>query len=535
MRKFIDNNFKKIIIISIVIVILLLCTLVYLVAKSNTKTKTFENDTMTFKYDTNWNLYKSDVENVSLKHSKLSEFSIQIKILEDSKKYESLDSLINDIEYSITNENNTYSLIEKEKTTITNKNLNAYKILYEKENKQVLVIVTKIEDKIIVFTYLSNSNYYDVLLDSAYSIVHSFEVKKEQIILNTKVEEDTITNISWSGDIKVNNTKEYFISKNQYLVNYKLPSQFILSSFDSEYGYFTYRDDNKSYSISTAIKLYNIYEWKTLDKAGLIQSEINYIKKNNLDVKVEISKNELYKGSYIYRITYNYEDNFSNEKIPCESVYIVYPLDYMKVFEIKIESRRSGVSSEMIKNINITKKEKIAAYIYRNIENGYLVNEMKKFYSYDKDYYEVKLLTPEEWKEKNTYLNVFETRKFGLNCNESDGDTCEYNLAYFLGNGYSKAGEEIIKSIRDDYTDSKAVYNGVVKYNGKSYESYSLEYEKKVYGEKTTKRKFYETIIYEKLDNGYVFVVKLNRIDKKLDTPKISTVLNYSITDKNYN
>ena len=199
-------------------------------------------------------------------------------------------------------------------------------------------------------------------------------------------------------------------------------------------------------------------------------------------------------------------------------------------FLFKIETGNFLLSNDIINNINIVKTLKIVDYIYRVVDNGYIGNELKAFNGSVNEYYKVKLYTLKDWREKATSLIVYETIKFGLNCSSEINGECEYNLSYSLVKNGSGTPEDIIKVARDDYTNSVPICNNKISYEGKDYESYSLEYEKTVYGVKTEKRRFYETILYQKLDEDLYLIIKFNQMDKKDETDMIKTLLKLEIT-----
>jgi len=193
-----------------------------------------------------------------LKHGSDSVLEISIKSLLDDKKYNNLDSLIEEIEYGVAKQNEKYSLMAKEKSKVTMKNIECYKFLYEKDDKQVLVIGTKIDDKIVIFTYFSNNEYYDILLDSVYNIIHNFELNREKVVLETKINAIDITDVKWSGSTKVTETKEYELAYNHFIVNYKIPVQFKLTTFDNTLGLFRMSDEDNTISLTANIVNYNI-------------------------------------------------------------------------------------------------------------------------------------------------------------------------------------------------------------------------------------------------------------------------------------
>ena len=533
MKKFIDNNLKKIAIGLIGLVIVLVVVLIIALINRGINHKSFENEIFAFNYDTGWRIIEEEANYVKLRHGKNGFLEISVKELPEELRFNSLDSLIREIEFGINLQNESYSLIAEEQTRITNRNLNSYRYLYEKDDEQALVVISKVGEKIIAFTYRADTDYFDILLDSVHNIIHSFELNRGQFALNTEIKEMNLTNINWTGNFNVNDTKEYHIATNNYLVNYKLPEQFQITGFNNTFQQFTFRDEENDLRVAVSVRLKNIYEWLHSDDFGTLQREVSSLEGSNENVKLETTKNSLFEGSYIHRITY--ETTFGSSTTSHERIYMIFPLDHIRIFQIEINSRNSTVSHDIINNIDIVSKRKIASYIHRNIEDGFVVNEMKAFISFgSKNFHSVTLRTPAEWREKAHTMNVYETRRFGLNCSVDFMNECEYNLSYSLGTS-SSGIETVIGFARDDFTDAPLRHDGTFTYNGIPYEIFNLEYEKRVQGRTNQIIKFYETILYRQLEGNGYFIIKLNRMNERFDASKINEVLNYDITRKVYN
>ena len=85
----------------------------------------------------------------------------------------SLDDLIDDIAFSIEEQNEGYKLINR--TSGFNKKYDSYSYLYEKGDKQVAVDILKKDAKLIIAYYEADSKYFDIVLVSADEIFNSLE------------------------------------------------------------------------------------------------------------------------------------------------------------------------------------------------------------------------------------------------------------------------------------------------------------------------------------------------------------------------
>ena len=124
-------------------------------------------------YDSTWKLINKD--EFVLKHKKTgSIISIQSKILEDSYVDTELKYLIQDIMYSIEEQNKDYKLINTSGELDTK--YDSYSYLYEKGMEQVLVNVYKKGNKLVIAYYQANSDVYDIVLDSVDTIFASLSI-----------------------------------------------------------------------------------------------------------------------------------------------------------------------------------------------------------------------------------------------------------------------------------------------------------------------------------------------------------------------
>lgn len=140
----------------------------YSVNMMGTKDGVFKVD-----YDSTWKLVNK--EEFMLKHKKTgSIISIQSKILEDSYVDTELKYLIQDIMYSIEEQNKDYKLINM--SDEVNSEYDSYSYLYEKDMEQVLVNVYKKGNKLVIAYYQADSEVYDIVLDSVDTILASLKI-----------------------------------------------------------------------------------------------------------------------------------------------------------------------------------------------------------------------------------------------------------------------------------------------------------------------------------------------------------------------
>ena len=165
-----DKKVKKI--IAIVLLLAIFITIVVILC-SKVRVKTYSNANFIVNYDTTWKV-KNNKDELYLIHKKTkSEIRIQCKILDSNYIDTSLDDLIDDIAYSIEEQNEGYKLINRS-SNISDK-YDSYSYLYEKGNKQVAVNIYKKDAKLIIAYYEADSDYFDIVLVSADEIFNSIE------------------------------------------------------------------------------------------------------------------------------------------------------------------------------------------------------------------------------------------------------------------------------------------------------------------------------------------------------------------------
>jgi hypothetical protein len=158
-----------------VICLVLIFGIVTVICFSNgIKFKEVSNDNFTVKYDSTWKVVKNDSE-LSLLHKKSNgTLDIKCKVLSDNYIDTKLSDLIDDIIYSISDQNKDYVLINRF-DNVSDK-YESYSYLYEKDNKQVMVNVYKKYTKLVIVYYEASSDYFDIVLDSVQGILDSLDI-----------------------------------------------------------------------------------------------------------------------------------------------------------------------------------------------------------------------------------------------------------------------------------------------------------------------------------------------------------------------
>ena len=128
-----------------------------------------------------------------------------------------------------------------------------------------MVVVAKKSEKVMLITYEAKHEYFDILLDSVENIIYNFDINYEKYLINNSIKVDTKElvleeNKELTKSLKKN--KSYDLANQNYSVKLSIPSNFQMSSFDSTFGYYTYKDLKKgSISLTANIFSKNIYEY----------------------------------------------------------------------------------------------------------------------------------------------------------------------------------------------------------------------------------------------------------------------------------
>ncbi|HAB67601.1 MAG TPA: hypothetical protein DCE23_09575 [Firmicutes bacterium] len=162
-----------------IIILVIICALLTLGISYSVKIKVeeYSNSDFSVSYDSTWKKEKDSNSNgLYLKHKKSEAIlNIQCKVLSNNYIDTKLKDIVDDIIYSIEEQNNNPQLIQR--LEIVNKKYEAYSYLYEVEKEQILVNIYKKDNKVIIAYYSANSEYYDIVLDSVDTILESLDIK----------------------------------------------------------------------------------------------------------------------------------------------------------------------------------------------------------------------------------------------------------------------------------------------------------------------------------------------------------------------
>lgn len=546
LREIYEHNKLTIKTIITVLVIGIIVFILFQILTNNTL-KEYSTDIYEIKYDRSWHISKKDNEKLKLKHSSKSLINIEVLTLEEYKYKETAD-IIDDVLYSIGLENNDYKLLQKKKSSITKNNYDGYRTLYENDESQVLVIIAKKSDKVLLFTYEAKNDYFDILLDSVESIIYNFNIKDEEYEIKNTVKVDT-EDIKFSENDKLLKTltknRTYSIANNNYQVTLSIPNNFQLSNFESTYGHYNYKDlKNGTISLTVSVLNRNIYEYlEKNDIFGSLYNDFKYQREKENDDYSKFSESltkiiDKNHEKYLYKATYNYKGY--SKTIKYENYYIIYELDKNHVLLFKLESADNKIPKEFLDKIKFIEAVNYSSNITSEIKDNRLVSVMKRFTDYTKEKYEeytIKL--PTNYKEIDNKVNVYTNKYFGLNY-DSENDIYQYNIKYSLSSTYMTI-DKIVSNIsiyKNVGRYQEMISNGTKTLHGKTFEIYSGGYTD--YGAGYRKNSDNEThyvnkkLLAHKLENGGYLVIEIDGNDEEITEQLLNDLTEIDIMIKEY-
>ena len=216
------KNYKLTIVTALIVLLVGFCFLVILsLSTRNSSLKKVDEEYYSFQYDRTWKLKQKKKDLIILKHKSGSKITIQISELTNESKYSSIDDLIDELSYTIQDQNKSYKLISKKEEILTNSNYDGYSLLYENDKEQVMVSTYKKSDKLVTIRYEAINTYFDILLDSVHNIINHLNIKDKKFDLKNAIKLET-KNITYNKndkfDKKISNNETYEISSNNYYV-----------------------------------------------------------------------------------------------------------------------------------------------------------------------------------------------------------------------------------------------------------------------------------------------------------------------------
>ncbi len=521
--------------------IILIGIIILVIFKGRIKIKEFSNEYYSFSYDTSWNIKKVTNDTINLKHSSGSILNIEIVDLKDEYKYSTIEDILDEFLFNVENQNESYKLLAKEKCKMTKSEYDGFKLLYENGSSQALIYVCKISDKLIIFNFESDNSRFDILLDSVQNIIYNFNISENKFELSYKINVDTTEKLKYSENKeldKVDEISEYEIADKNYIVNYSIPSRFELSDFNSQDNYFNYRgNEDGSMTLTTHIFNKNIYEYLEKDKnIGTIYSDNNNIRKGDdpdyLDFKEDLSEIKGEKEGYIYKASYTYKGVMSDTKY--ENIIIAYVLDKNHLFLIELESRNLAISENFINNITMDSFKNYSSYIKRNIEDGNVIGNLKRYTDSDRTKYDnIKVKLPEKYTELDKGYNIYKDRFYCTDYNE-DKEIWKYQINYKLTNTIRDLDSQIefqSSSYKTGYGEYKELtYTKDIDLNGKKFKVYDGMYTD-ITDSLFDREKFIVDVkaLFYGLDNGGYVVIEVRGNGVEISDDILREVTNFDI------
>lgn len=558
MRKLYDiyKKYKIAIIIALSIVLLgTLCLIIFNILKSNSKLITLNEKNYNLKYDNSWKVKEKKDNYISLNHkSSKSLLKIEVIDLDKEYKYTDIDDLIDEIVYNVGEQNKTYKLISKQKDIFTKYEFNGYKLLYETETEQVMIISFKKSDKLIVASYEAKSKYFDMLLDSVQNIVYNFNTADETFELKNSIKTET-SKISYyeSKDLDkiLTDNKEYEIGSNNYKVVYEMPSAFELSSFNTTSNYFNLRNYDKA-QMAISVYIYNTNVYEYLDKDNLINVYRNYKlyreDKNISGFEEQTSKlDSKYSDSYIYKNSYKTDAIKYNNKFEAESykqinenAELIYSLNRNHILIITIKSTGSPITKKLMDSIKIKSVTNYSSYTKNKIDNGYRIVELQKYIGYENTKVNnIIIKLPESYKEIDKKTNLYEERYFGLNYDE-DKELYDYIIRYKMSVTDDVAKN--VESLNGWFITAYGECNyykktGDITINGKQFTEYIGGYTNLggIPFTSINRYKYYinHKALFYKLNDGSYLIIEIKGNGKEISDDIVNQVTNFEAIEKN--
>ncbi len=552
------KRYKITIIVALVIVFVgILCLVLFNILRSNSKLTALEKKNYSLKYDSSWKVKEKEDSYVILNHkSSKSLLKIEVIDLEKEYKYSDIDDLIDEIVYNIGEQNETYKLISKQKDTFTKYEFKGYKLLYETEAEQAMIMTFKKSDKLIVASYEAKNKYFDMVLDSVQNIIYNFNTTDETFQLKNSIKTET-SQISYSEsedlDALLTDNKEYEMGTNNYKVVYEVPSSFELSSFNTTLNLFNLKNSNEI-QMRIIVNIYNRNVYEYLDKNEILNVYSDYEHyKNNSDIsyfKEQISElDSKYSDSYIYKnsyktdaIKYDSKLGSSSYKRTDENVKIIYSLNRNHILVITIESKGSPITKKLLDSIKVKSVSNYSSYTKNKIDNGYRIAELQDYIGYEKDKVNnIVIKLPENYKEIDKKNNLYNERYFGLNYDD-DKELYDYEVHYKLSSigDVAKNVELLNNMFKKSYGECNYYQTvGNITINDKQFIEYIGGYTELggILFTNINRYKYYinHKALFYKLNDGNYLIIEIKGNGKEISDDMLNQITNFDVIEKTLN
>lgn len=558
MKKILDwlKKYKLTVIVAIIVLLVGICSLLVIsLFKDEITIKELNESTYALQYDSSWKVMERQENSVILEHNSGSKVTIKISELNDEYKYSDINELIDELMYSIQEQNSNYKLLSSKQDKITKDGFLGYKLLYENDDEQVMVVVYKKSDNLITISYEATADYFDILLDSVHSIIYNLDIKEERFDLENSILLD-LADVSYQSNEEIdsilNESQTYEIAVNNYYVEYSIPSNFIRSELNSTAGYFNLNLDSGSITLSVNILNRNIYEY--LDKEEVTNLYKNYTNYRD-DVSGDYSNfletltklNNEY-DSYLYKNSYNYNNAIKYENLKAvryqrqdENVELIYALNNNHTLRIIISSTGIPITEKLVSMIKINSSKNYASYVNIEKENSFLIGRLQRFADYDKESIDlVTLRIPDKYEEIDENQNIYLNRYYSLNYNE-DMDIYDYDVHYELSN---LSEEKVINTINNVYINSvygeahELVYSGDLTLNGKQFRVYDGGYTdiSGIMFTDINRITYYvnkKVLVYDMPNDGVIYI-EIDGNGKDINDDILNELTNFTVESKEY-
>ncbi len=505
--------------------------------------KELNEESYALNYDSTWDI-KSKTENeIVLNHGNEGKITIQISTLIDDYRYATIDELIDEVLYTMQQQNPSYHLLAKKKDKITQYEFEGYKILYENETEQVMVTLYKTGDKLILIRYEADNDYFDILLDSVQSIVYHLTIKEDHFELQNNLSLDMVS-IAYDENTELDNVlnenKTYTIAKNNYYVEYAIPALFSQRTLDSSLGSFQLKLASGNIDLTVNILNRNLYEYLDKNETSNVYNNYKYYKTSEdyTDFQESLAKLESNYESYIYKNEYY---NSLRDEQKEENVELMYALNNSHILIVTIKATGVPATQKLIQQIHINTSRNYASYVKIEKEDNFLIGVLQRFRDYNnKEIDYVKLKVPDKYEEIDKNNNLYLERNYALNYNE-DKLFYDYEVHYGLT---TLSDEAIIKSINSAYITSaygeahELIYTKDLTVNNKKFKVYEGGYTKLsgIMFTNTNREKYYvnkKVLFYEIPERGNLYI-EINGNGKGLGDDILEELTNFTIEVKNY-
>ena len=145
--------------------------------KNTSRINVYEDSRLKFKFDSSWTLSRSNSDNISLVHKTKSFIDIKISKLLSNNLNDNMESFADEVKFDIKKQNSSYKLIKEDQKIVSKNMYIAYRMLYESDDTQCLVVILRKDDYLFIVNYTSKDEYFDILLNNFEVILSSFELR----------------------------------------------------------------------------------------------------------------------------------------------------------------------------------------------------------------------------------------------------------------------------------------------------------------------------------------------------------------------